>query len=88
MWEDAPKHEVSQLPEGIYGLVVYHIPNISSSNDKIVALTSDGRKWRKSSMTQWKKYGPMRYSDCYGLHKCVNVKCPFRLEYGVINRTQ
>lgn len=48
----------------------------------------DGRKWRKSSVTEWKKYGPMRYSNCYGSYKCTNETCPFRMEYGVINRTQ
>ena len=88
MWEDAPENEVSQLPEGIDGLVVYNIPKISSSKDKAAALSTDGRKWKKSSMTQWKKYGPMRYSNCFGSFKCENIKCPFRIEYGVINRTQ
>ena len=88
MWESAPVHEVSQFPEGMDGLVVYNIRNISNTKDKRAALATDGRKWRKSSVTQWKKYGPMRYSNCDRSHKCTNDKCPYRAEYGVINRTQ
>lgn len=29
MWESAPVHDVTHLPEGIDGLVVYNITNIS-----------------------------------------------------------
>ena len=88
MWESAPVHKVSQLPEGMDGLVVYNIRNISNTKDKRAALTTDGRKWRKSSVTQWKKCGPMRYSNPDGSHKCTNDKCPYGAEYGVINQTQ
>ena len=88
MWESAPVHEVSQLPESMDGLVVHNKRNISNTKDKRAALATDGRKWRKSSVTQWKKYGPMRYSNCDGSHKWTNDKCPYRAEYGVINRTQ
>ena len=35
-----------------------------------------------------KKFGPMRYANCYGSYRCKNDKCPFRTEYGVINKTQ
>jgi len=30
----------------------------------------------------------MRYADCRGSYRCTNVKCPFRVQYGVINTTQ
>ena len=30
----------------------------------------------------------MRYADCQGSFKCTNAKCPFRIEYGVVNSTQ
>lgn len=88
MWESAPVLEVSQLPEGMDGLVVYNIRNISNAKDKQAALATDGRKWKKSSVTQWKKYGPMRYANCDGSYKCTNDKCPFKAEYGVTNRSQ
>ena len=88
MWESALVHDVTHLPEGIDGLVVYNIANISDSQSKRQALATDGRKWKKSNVTEWKKYGPMRYSNCYGSYKCTNETCPFRTEYGVINRTQ
>ena len=42
----------------------------------------------KSTVTEWKRYGPMRYADCQGSFKCTNESCPFRVEFGVVNRTQ
>ena len=30
----------------------------------------------------------MRYADCQGSFKCTNESCPFRVEFGVVNRTQ
>ena len=88
MWESATVNVVAQLPEGIDGLVVYNVTNISDGQSKRAALATDGRKRKKSSVTEWKKYGPMRYSNCNGSHKCTNKTWPFRTEYGVINRTQ
>ena len=29
-----------------------------------------------------------RYADCRGSYLCKNQKCPFRLEFGIINKTQ
>lgn len=54
MGKGAPKHEVSQLPEGIDDLVVYNIRDISNDKDKQEASTRDGWKWNKSTVTQWK----------------------------------
>ena len=88
MWESATVHVVAQLPKGINGLVIYNITNISDGQSKRAALTTDGRKWKKSSVTEWKNYGPMRYSNCNGSYKYTNETCPFRTEYGDISRTQ
>ena len=30
----------------------------------------------------------MRYADCQGSFKCTNESCPFRVEFGVVNRTK
>lgn len=79
---------MATLPCGIDGLAVYNITNVPPGNDQQAALLSDGRKWKKGNITQWKRHGPMRYADCRGSFKCTNAKCPFRIEYGVLNRTQ
>ena len=63
MWESAAVHVVAQFPEGIDGLVVYNITNISDGQSKMATLATDGRKCKKSSVTEWKNYGPMRYSN-------------------------
>jgi hypothetical protein len=47
-----------------------------------------GRRWKKSSQTQWKHYGKVRYSDCWGSLECSNMDCDFQKEYGVVNRSQ
>ena len=74
------------LPAGIDGLCAYTIVNGASK--KVNVLQTDGRKWKKSSQSSWRDLGLMRYADCQGSFKCENDKCPFRIQYGVINRTQ
>ncbi|KAJ7385082.1 hypothetical protein OS493_017447, partial [Desmophyllum pertusum] len=86
LWERAAVQEVSKLPCGMDGLAVYNISNVPAEKDMTSALLSDGRKWKKSTVTQWKRYGPMRYADCQGSFKCSNQKCPFRVQFGVVNR--
>ena len=79
---------MATLPCGIDGLAVYIITNVPPGNDQQAALLSDGRKWKKGNITQRKRHVPMRYADCRRSFKCTNAKCPFRIEYGVVNRTQ
>lgn len=50
--------------------------------------TRDGRPWKKDSQTQWNGFDDVRYSDCSGSYECVNSNCDFKIEYGIINRTQ
>ena len=88
LWERSPVQEVVTLPCGIDGLAVYILTNLPAGNDQQAALLSQGRKWKKITVTQWKRHGPMRYADCRGSVKCKNAKSPFRIEYGVVNRTQ
>lgn len=88
LWERSPVQEVVTLPCGIDGLAVYILTNLPAGNDQQAALLSLRRKWKKSTVTQWKRHGPMRYADCRGSIKCKNAKSPFRIEYGVVNRTQ
>lgn len=88
LWERTPVQEVASLPCGIDGLAVFKLSNVPAENDRQAALLSDGRKWKKSTVTQWKRLGPMRYADCQGSYRCTLEKCPFRVEFGVVNRTQ
>lgn len=85
MWESAPVSEVEKLPLGIDGLVKYTIVNAKTSKEISAVLLADGRKWKKSNVTQWKQYGEMRYADCRGSFKCINTQCPFRVQFGVTN---
>ena len=88
MWDNIPVAEVEKLPEGIDGLVKYNIVNAKTSKEISSALLADGRKWKKSNVTQWKKKGEMRYSDCKGSFRCINTQCPFRVQFGVTNTRQ
>lgn len=86
MWKGVEVREMTHLPHGIDGLGVY---KVKGSNKQVqAALLNDGRKWRKSNVTEWKDYGTMRYADCRGSLKCTNEECPYRVQYGVVNRTQ
>ena len=73
--------EVSQLPEGIYGLVVEHTQDLTEQTQS----SSTQHRWKEMEI---KLYGPMRYSNCYGSFQCENIKCAFRIGYGVVHRTQ
>lgn len=85
MWKAVEQEVVSTLPSGIDVLCKYKIVN--STKNKVQLLQTDGRKWKKSSVSNWKDHGNVRYADCRGSHKCVNNTCPFRVEYGVVKRT-
>lgn len=85
MLESAPVSEVEKLPLGIDGLVKYTIVNAKTTKEISAVLLVDGRKWKKSNVTQWKQYGEMRYADCRGSFKCINSQCPFRVQFGVTN---
>ena len=84
MWESAPVSEVEKLPFGIDGLV----RSAKTSKEISAALLTDGRRWKKSNVTQWKQYGEMRYADCRGSFKCINGQCPSRVQFGVTNTKQ
>lgn len=48
-----------------------------------------GRPWKKDSPTEWKTFGRVRYSrDCKGSYACINPKCEFKKEFGVVICTQ
>ena len=88
MWESAPVSEVEKLPFGIDGLVRYTIAKAKTSKQISAALLTDGRRRKKSNVTQWKQYRGMRYADCRGSFKCINGQCPFRVQFGVTNTKQ
>ena len=88
VWESAPVSEVEKLPLGIDGLVRYTIVKAKTSKQISAALLTDGRRWKKSNVTQWKQYGEMRYADCRGSFKCINGQCPSRVQFGVTNTKQ
>ena len=88
MWESAPVSEVEKLPFGIDGLVRYTIAKAKTSKQISAALLTDGRRWKKSNVTQWKRYRGMRYADCWGSFKCINGQCHFRVQFGVTNTKQ
>ena len=88
MWDSIPVTEVEKLTEGIEGLVKYNIVNAKTSKEISSAQLADGRKWKKSNVTQWKNKGEMRYSDCKGSFRCINTQCPFRVQFGVTNTRQ
>ena len=86
LWDNVVAENVSCLPTGIDGLCAYTIK--CKATDKVKVIQTDGRKWKKSSATRWKNFGEMRYADCRGSYKCENIDCPYRVQYGVINRMQ
>jgi len=88
MWESAPISEVEKLPLAIDGLVKCTIVNAKTSKEINAPLLSDGRKWKKSNVTQWRQYVEMRYADCRGSFKCINTQCPYCVQFGVTNTKQ
>ena len=66
MQESAPVFEVEKLPLGTDGLARYTIVKAKTSKEKSAALLTDGWRWKKSNVTQWKQYGELRYADGRG----------------------
>ena len=52
IWENAPVSEVEKLRLGIDGLVRYTIVKAKTSKATSAALLTDGRRWKKSNVTQ------------------------------------
>ena len=75
---------MQSLPIGINGLKIYEIKDFRQKQDVL----KDGRKWKKNCPTEWKNHGRVRFADCKGSYKCVQKKCPFKMEFGVTNTTQ
>ena len=75
------------LPDGVDGLKVFKVPFKHDEKEGRDVLR-DGRKWKKNCPTQWKGHNRVRYADCKGSHECYSARCPFRLEFGVVNTTQ
>ena len=86
-WDDVEKETVDRLPEAIDGTKVYVINGFTKGKDS-VKLLKDGRRWKKNCPTKWQGHKRVRYADCKGSNICENEKCPYKLQYGIINRTQ
>jgi len=86
-WEGVYKEIVDQLPEDIDGKKVYEIKGLENKS-KVSQTLKDGRKWKKDCPTSWAGHARVRYADCKGSNKCVNMNCPFKVQYGVVNTTQ
>lgn len=87
MWAGVGAEVVEHLPDGIDGLRVFKIP-LKHDEKEGRDVLRDGRRWKKNCPTQWKGHNRVRYADCNGSHKCCSARCPFRLEFGVVNTTQ
>ena len=88
MWKNVNKENVKELPHGIDGLSHFLIKNIIDVKAQRKALSSDGRRWSKDSSTRWAEYGDMRFANCRGSYVCRNEACPYKIEYGIVNRLQ
>ena len=85
-WDNVDREQVEKLPEGINGVKVFVVKNVDKK--KTVETLKDGRRWKKNCPTRWQGHSKVRYSDCKGSYLCENRKCPYRLEFGIINKTQ
>lgn len=85
-WINVPAEIVKELPEGIDGLKVFQLNDIPK-NEHFNAL-KDGRRWKKSCPSSWKGHGRVRFADCKGSLRCINDSCPYKVHYGVVNRSQ
>ena len=76
------------VPCDIDGTCAYVVP-LDPTLPKIAAV-KDGRPWGPDSSTNWAgfKKKSVRYSNCAGGSKCVNVKCLFWSQSGYPNQTQ
>ena len=87
-WDDVERETVDRLPVGIDGTKVYVIDGFTTKNRNALKLLNDGRRWKKNCPTNWQGHKRVRYADCKGSSICENENCPFKLQYGIINRTQ
>ena len=78
---------VDRLPEAIDGTKVYVINGFTNSKNSL-KLLKDGRRWKKNCPTNWQGHKRVRYADCKGSSICENENCPYKIQYGIINRTQ
>ena len=85
-WDDIDREQVDKLPEGINGVRVYVIKNVDKK--KTMETLKVGRRWTKNCPSRWQGHSKIRYADCKGSYLCKNKKCPYRLEFGIINKTQ
>ena len=86
-WDDVDREQVDKLPEGINGLRVFVMKGLQNKK-KTSEVLKDGRRWKKNCPTRWHGHPRTRYADCKGSYLCRNEKCPYKLQYGVINKTQ
>ena len=70
------------------GLCRYSITNVVNVKARRKTLSSDGRRWSKDSSTNWVGYKKVRFANCRGSWVCKNEKCPYMIQYGVVNRLQ
>ena len=87
-WDDVEHETVDCLPAGIDGTKVYVIDGFTTKNKNSLKLLNDGRRWKKNCPTNWQGHTRVRYADCKGLSICDSENCPYKLQYGIINRTQ
>ena len=87
-WDDVERETVDRLPVGIDGTKVYVIDGFTTKKRNALKLLNDGRRWKKNCPTNWQGHKRVRYADCKGSSICENENCPFKLQYGIINRTQ
>ena len=76
---------MGRSPVGIDGLTVYEIKGFVP--DKI-ELLQDGRKWKKTCPTVWRRHARTRFADCKGSVKYTKEHCPFKMQFWVTNTTQ
>ena len=76
-WDDVKREQVDKLPERINGVRVFVIKNFDGK------MAVDGKKLSHTLARAPKD----QISGLQGL-LCENQKCPFRLEFGKINKTQ
>jgi hypothetical protein len=87
LWNDVDRKLVKVLPHGLDGLVAFTV-RVDKADHKTrrKVLSSDGRRWLKDSTTSWTGYGRLRFANCRGSMICNNKNCPYRKDYGVINK--
>ncbi|PFX17548.1 hypothetical protein AWC38_SpisGene18123 [Stylophora pistillata] len=84
-WDNVEMQSVGRLPVGIDGLTICEIKGFVP--DKL-ELLQDGRKWKKTCLTFWRRHARTRFADCKGSVKCTKEHCPFKMQFGVTNTTQ